>query len=514
MGEAHQIVDECIVAFGPFQLNRTTCALYKAGAPIHVRSRAIEILLALTDKAGAIVSHRELFRRVWPNVVVETGTVRVHVARLRAILRKADPSNEYVQNVTGLGYRFVVPVVRQRRSGGATVIHPCDQGVHELLPAQPVRKSNLPRPITSVLGLEQVRSELLELLANKRLITVTGPGGVGKTTVANVCAGAVEERHADGICFLELAPTERPEQMWARLAAMLGLSPASAELQSQTLLWLSKQSLLLVLDNCEHVIDGAARLAESVLRACPRVNILATSREPLRASTEVVYELPGLNLPAAVDRGSCEALMRSPAMQLFVERAGIKFDEQELLLVEQVCRRVAGNPLAIEIAAGQCRWVGLAALAGTLDDEMYLSMNGQRTSHLRQQTLRASFDWSHGLLTAEEQTILQRLSEFPGRCSVDRAAAVVANETIPRRVVIESLLNLARKSLLVRHISGGDVFYGMHDLTRAYVRAKRSQAQAISCSNGCESRMPLEASVESIERLVGVWQAARTDRLQ
>lgn len=514
MGDAHQTVDEYIVTFGPFQLNRTTRLLTKGKEMIPVRNRAMGILMALTDKAGAIVSNRELLRRVWPDAAVETGTVRVHVARLRAVLREADPSNEYVHNVTGHGYRLLVPVVRQRRSTDATVIHLFDRAVRKLPPSQPARKSNLPRPITSVLGLDRVRSELLDLLAKKRLITVAGPGGIGKTTVANDCARAVEESHADGIWWLDLAQIERPEQIWTALAAMLGRSAATAELLSETLAGLAKQSLLLVLDNCEHVIDGAARLAEGVLRACPRVKILATSREPLRASTEVVYELAGLSLPTAFDRASREALLRSPAIQLFVERAGTEFDEQELLLVEQICRRVAGNPLAIEIAAGQCRWVGLKALAWALDDEMYLSMEGQRTSHLRHQTLRASFDWSHDLLTSEEQTILRRLSELPDRFSVDRAAAAVESENIPRRVAIECLLNLARKSLLVKQISGEQVFYGMHELIRACVRTKHSHSKQISSSNDCESPLPLEANVDSTHRFVGVWQPARTGSLQ
>lgn len=508
MREVHQTADERIVAFGPFQLNRTTCTLSKGGTTIPVRSRAMGILMALTDKAGDIVSNRELLRRVWPNVVVETGTVRVHVAQLRTVLRKADPGNDYVHNVTGLGYRFVVPVVRQRRFADDAVIQLFDQATHKPPPSQPGRRSNLPQRITSVLGLDQAKSELLGLLANSRLTTVTGPGGIGKTTAAIVCAESIAQIHADGVLFLDLAQIERSEQIWTNLAAMLGMSAATAALQTEVLTCLARQSLLLVLDNCEHVVDSATRLAESVLRACPQVRVLATSREPLRASAEVVYELAGLDLPAALDGRSREALMRYPAIQLFVERAGAEFNEQELLLVGQICQRVAGNPLAIEIAAGHCRWAGLTALAVDLDDEMYLSMEGRRTSHLRHQTLRASLDWSCGLLTNEEQTTLQRLSELPGRFSVGRAAAAVANEHLPRRVVVKSLLNLARKSLLVRDTSGQDVMYGMHDLARAYARSKLHQAQENSFSKGGRANISLEANVEQSRKFVGLWQSS------
>jgi predicted ATPase/DNA-binding winged helix-turn-helix (wHTH) protein len=515
IGETHHAGDDQLVAFGPFLLDRATCTLSKGGSPIRVRSRAMGILLALVEKAGQVVSNRELLQRVWPNVVVEPGTVRVHVAQLRRVLRKVDPDNDYVHNVTGQGYRFVAPVVRQRRRADAAVIQlfgHTQQKAPASLPA--LLKGNLPRPLTSVVGLDTVKSELLALLDSKRLITVTGPGGIGKTTAAIVCATAAAQTGIGSILFLDLAPITGTEQIWAQLGEMLGVAITGADLHSQILAGLAKQDLLLVLDSCEHVIDGAARFAESVLRVCPQVRILATGREPLRVSAEVVHELAGLALPDSQQPSSREALLRHPAIQLFVDRAGTEFDEQELWLVAQICRRVAGNPLAIEIAAAQCRWVGLTALAVELDDEMYLSMEGQRTSHRRQQTLRASFDWSYDLLTAEERAILQRLSELPGCFGVDVAVSLLATEQLPRRVIVKALLDLARKSLLVRDVSGLDVTYGMNSLVRAYVRSRVLHAQEFSSRTDIQSHIALETGVESSHRFVGLWQSARSDRMQ
>lgn len=514
MRKAHDRVEEDSLAFGPFQLNRTTHTLSKGGTTIPVRSRAMGVLMALTDAAGDVVSNRELLRRIWPNVVVESGTVRVHVAQLRAVLRQADPDNDYVHNVTGQGYRFAMPVVRPRR-WDARVIEFSTRAAHEPRRSQSVPGSKLPRPTASVWGLDRTRSELLELVANKRLTTVTGPGGIGKTTAAILCAEALAETDADGVCFLDLAAIERPEQIWNNLATMLGMPATAAESQSEVLAYLAERSLLLVLDNCEHLVNEVSRLAEKVLLVCSQVRILATSREPLRVRAEVVYELAGLDLPTAFERRSHETLLRYPAIRLFVERAGAEFDEQQLSLIEQICRRLDGNPLAIEIAAGQCRWVGLTALAVGLDDEMYLSMEGQRTSHPRHQTLRASLAWSYGLLTAQEQTVLQRLSELPGRFTVERAAAAIENEHLPRPIVVSCLLGLARKSLLVRGVSGQDVCYGMHDLDRAFARSKRDHSQEIAPDRGDQLNISIEAAhVESAHRFVGLWQSARTARVQ
>jgi predicted ATPase/DNA-binding winged helix-turn-helix (wHTH) protein len=504
---------EDIVGFGPFQLNRTKRVLTKGGSPIAVGSRAMEILLALTEKAGAILSHRELLRRVWPNIIVEDGTVRVHVALLRKVLRQAEPNSDYVHNVTGRGYSFVAPITRQRRAAEPSGMHSANSTVLKLPLRVPLRRNNLPHLITSVIGREKTTRALAERVTRERFVTVTGPGGSGKTVVAIVAANSLAPAHANGVCFVDLAAVKRPQEFWSLLATALGLSLAEADPLPEILASLSRQSMLMVLDNCEHVVDIASHLVESVLQSCPQVNILATSREPLRASGELVYELMPLELPAALDRVSRKDLLEHPAIHLFVERAGTyagtPLNDEELWLVADVCRRSAGNPLAIEIAAGQVRWLGLKALSTGLQDAMYLSIEGRRTAERRHRTLRASFDWSYGLLSGDEQAVFRRLSVFAGSFNPDRAAAVIADQRLTHRIVLECLISLARKSLIIANATHQEILYRLDDLSRAYAAEKLHHAQEFPFTHRRHSQMWGRVGVEQIHAHARLWRYAQ-----
>ena len=503
---------EDIVGFGPFQLNRTKRVLTKGGRPIAMGSRAMEILLALTEQAGAILSHRELLRRVWPNIIVEDGTVRVHVALLRKVLRQAAPNSDYVHNVTGRGYSFVAPITRQRRAAEPPGMHSANSTVLKLPLRVPSRRNNLPHLITSVIGREKTTRALAERVTRERFVTVTGPGGSGKTVVAIVAANSLAPAHANGVCFVDLATVKRPQELWSMLASALGLS-AEADPLPEILASLSRQSMLMVLDNCEHWVDIASHLAESVLQSCPQVNILATSREPLRASREFVYELTPLELPAAFDRVSRKDLMEYPAIQLFVERAGsyagTPLQDEELWLVADVCRRSAGNPLAIEISASQVRWLGLKALSTGLQDAMYLSIEGRRTAERRHRTLRASFEWSYGLLSNEEQAVFRRLSVFAGSFNPDRVATVIADERVTHRIVLECLFSLARKSLIIANATHAEVLYRLDDLTRTYAAEKLQQAQEFPFTHRRHSQMWRRVGVEQIQAHARLWRSAQ-----
>ncbi|MET0535282.1 MAG: winged helix-turn-helix domain-containing protein [Steroidobacter sp.] len=476
LDDAQAFFGEDIVTFGAFQLNRTRRALLKNGSRLAMGSRAMEILLALTEKAGAVLSNRELLRRVWPNIVVEDGTIRVHVALLRKVLREADPESDYVHNVTGRGYRFAAAVSRLRRSVDP-IVHTSPPTVLKWPLRQPARSNDLPHLLTPVFGREQTILAVAARVARVRFVTITGPGGIGKTTVAIKAAESLAANRERGVCFIDLASLRRPEEVWSTLAAALGVSTVASDPLAQILANLSKQSMLMVLDNCEHMIEVATRLAESVLRHCPLVNILATSREPLRASGEFTHELAPLELHAVSDGTSREELMSLPAIRLFVERAsahaGAEIGADELPLVANVCRRLAGNPLAIEIAAGQVRWLGMKSLSTGLNDAMYLAIEGRRTAERRHQTLRASFDWSYSLLSRDEQLVFQRLSAFAGNFNQDLAIAAIADERLTRQVVRECLISLTRKSLIVATLTEGDIVYRLNDLPRAYARIQQ-----------------------------------------
>lgn len=512
--DARILPGDDIIAFGSFQLNRTQRALIRNGMPIALGSRAMEILLALTEKAGAILSNRELLKRVWPNIVVEDGTIRVHVASLRKVLRDAEPDSDYVHNVTGRGYRFVAPIGRPRRVAEPLSVHSSGSTVLRLpLQPQASRRNNLPLLLTSVIGREQSSRELAALVARERFVTVTGPGGSGKSTVAIGTADAIVAAHANGVCFVDLSMARRPEEIFSLLAGALELSPKSADPLPEILACLSKQSLLLLLDNCEHVIETVTPLAERVLRRCPQVHILATSREPLRASAEVVHELAPLDLPIELDEAPGKHLLESPAVRLFVERAvaytEATLDDEELSLAASICRRVAGNPLAIEIAAGQVRWLGLRWLSAGLNDTMFLSIEGRRTAERRHQTLRASFDWSHELLSRDEQTVFRRLSVFAGSFNPERAAAVIADERLSHQAVLECLISLARKSLIVADTSRQELLYRLHDLPRAYASEKLHEAQELPGTHRRHSQMWRRVGSEQILAHARLWKPAR-----
>ena len=476
LDEARLSARDEVIGIGSFQLNRTRRLLIKDGAPIAIGGRAMDILLVLTEKPGVIVSHRELLHRVWADMNVAAGSVRVQVASLRKVLRDAGAERDYVHNVTGRGYRFVAQVTRYRRDAESLALHPQGPTVLKLPLRAPSRRNNLPDLLFSVVGRDTVIRDLKERMKSGRLVTVTGRGGSGKSTVAIAAAA-----HANGVCFLDLAAVREPQELWEMLSAALDVSIRGTDPLPQILRFLSCRSILMVLDNCEYVIETVARLVERVLQRCPQVKVLATSRESLRVSGEIVYELPPLELPAAFERICGRQLMEYSAIRLFVERAGAyagrQLENDELSRVVEVCRRSVGSPLAIDIAAGQVRWLGMNALSAGLHDAMYLSIEGRRTAARRHRTLRASFDWSYSLLSAAEQAVFRRLSVFVGDFNLDRAAAVIADDRLTHRTVLECLVSLARKSLIMATNSMYESVYRLDSLSRAYASEKLQQVQ-------------------------------------
>lgn len=460
-----------VVAFGPFHLDRVRYDLRKDGVSIRIGARAMSLLLELTRHPGEILSTRELLRRVWPGTVVEEGTVRVHVALLRKILRKADPTREYVQNVTGRGYRFIASVQKHESAVG-------ESGEASTPDASP-RMNNLPLRITSIIGREQVFLRLAEKVSSQRLVTVTGGGGSGKTTVVIEVAQRLASKFSHGVCFVDLVATMEARFVPNALASALGVAPLLADPLPHVLAGLSKRSMLLVLDNCEHVVSAAAELAETLLRTAPNVHILTTSREPLRAAGEAVHELTPLEVLAENSECTRDAVLGCPAIQLFVARAeayaGVDLTDEELYQVAEICRRLEGNPLAIEITAAHVRLISVSSLVASIGSEL-LSIDGRRTAERRHRSLRDTFDWSYGLLSAAEQATFRRLSVFAGCFDVECAIAVVADEALNEVAAFETLMCLARKSLMHVDTRRGADAYRLLDLLRAYAHEKLVEA--------------------------------------
>ncbi|MNU93551.1 putative HTH-type transcriptional regulator [compost metagenome] len=333
---------------------------------------------------------------------------------------------------------------------------------------------------TRLIGRQALVDNLVTQLPRQRFITLVGPGGIGKTTVALRVAEQLIGRYRDGIRLLDLAPINDPLMISGHLATLLGLSLHDSEPMSGLALFLRERQLLLVIDNCEHLIDSVALLCENLLRGAPHVHILATSRESLRAEGEFVQRLESLDCPppiAVLDRA--QALSFS-ALQLFVERAMASHDnfelhDAQLPLVIDICRRLDGIPLALELAAAQVASLGLDGLLAQLHDSFRLLTHSSQTTLARHQTLHATLDWSFELLNACEQTCLRRLGVFRGGFTLASAAAVIVGEHIEPEEVFGSITQLVAKSLLSVDVGDEDVFYRLLDTTRSYALEKLEQ---------------------------------------
>ncbi|MBV8401748.1 MAG: hypothetical protein JOZ17_23950 [Acetobacteraceae bacterium] len=314
------------------------------------------------------------------------------------------------------------------------------------------------------------------------MVTIVGPAGIGKTTVGLAAAETHIAAYAHGVCFVDLAPLADPQFVSSAVASALGVTTQSENVPSGLAAHLRDKQILIVLDSCEHVIDAAASLAEQIIGSATGVHMLATSREPLRAKAERVHRLPPLASPPPSAPGltAAEALA-FPAVQLFVERASESLENFELSeadapVVADICRRLEGIALAIELAATLADSLGLGELSALLDDRFRLLKQGRRTALSRHRTLTAALDWSYEFLPETERTILRRLSVFAGAFTLDSATAVIAGSRIPGPEAVESLANLVAKSLVSADVSGAVAQYRLLDTTRAYALQKLAES--------------------------------------
>jgi predicted ATPase/DNA-binding winged helix-turn-helix (wHTH) protein len=454
-----------ILQFGLLTLHRDQRLLRFEGETVALGSRAMGILLALVDAGGELLSKDALIARVWPDATVDESTLRVHIAALRKAIGDGKNGVRYIVNEQSRGYRFVAPVA--------------DAG--QPTPAPPSSTDyRLPGSSGRMVGRETIVVSLAGLMPERRLITLSGPGGIGKTTVAVAVAEALMASQGYRALFVDLAPISDPARVPSALAARLNVALSGADPLPDLIARLREAPALIILDNCEHVVDAAADLAEAIHRDAPCVHVLATSREPLRVDGEWVHRLQTLPSPGADAALSATEAAAFAAVQLFTERARAASDAFVLTdgnagAVAEICRRLDGMPLALELAAARIDMMSAEDLAAHLDDRFSLLTNGRRTALPRQQTLRATLDWSYGLLPAESQVVLDRLGVFAGAFSLDSARAVASCATIDRFKVLEIVTDLAGKSLLAVDATGATTLYRMLDTTRAYAREKLGQ---------------------------------------
>lgn len=458
---------EQVLTFGPFQLFPARKMLLENGREVRLGSRAIELLTALVDRAGEVVGKNELIAYVWPNTVVEDNNLRVHIASIRKRLGEGQAGARYIVNVAGRGYSFIAPVA----SSGAAAID---------TPPLPLR-SNLPAPISRPVGRAHALNVLKELVTTRRLVTIVGPAGIGKSTVAIAVAELLTEAFEHRVFFADLAVATNVASGAAALASALGISVLTGDPIGSLVANLRDSRLLIVLDNCEHVISGAADMAQRILRDAPGVSLLTTSREPLLLEGEHIYQLPALTSPAEFERLTAAKALEYSAVQLFAERAlngseNFSLTDANAAAVATLCRRLDGVPLAIEIVAARAGLVGLTALGFASDRTDILSVAGRRTASARHSSLGAALAWSYEHLTPLEQSVLQRLSVFTGWFSVTAAVAVVSDDLVKEAGALEALMSLAAKSLLVTDISEPEFRYRLLHVTRVYAAALLSDS--------------------------------------
>ena len=391
------VASERAISFGPFRLVPTQRLLLEGDNPVRVGSRALDILTALVERPGELVGKEELMASVWRGTFVEEGNLKFQVGALRRALGDGRGGRRYIATSPGQGYRFVAPVTVAERPWPA-VPSPT-----------PIRRNhNLPARLTRLIGRADAVRRIAALIERHRLLTIVGPGGIGKTSVALAAAETLINTYEHGAWLIDLAPLADPRLVPSALATVLGVDIRSDDPVSDLVAALRDRRLLLVLDNCTHVIEAAAGLAVSVLKGTAGVHILATSREPLRVEAEHVQRLPPLSSGSPSDRfGAAEALA-FPAIELFVERTAECLGEFELTdpdapIVAEICRKLDGIPLAIELATARVETFGVRGLATRLDDRIRLLTSGRRSGPPRHRTLRAALDWSYDVLSEPER---------------------------------------------------------------------------------------------------------------
>jgi predicted ATPase len=445
-----------VLEFGRFKIVLHRRELIADGKPVALGGRAFDTLLALIHAGGSVIDKELLMRRVWPDRIVEENNLQAQISALR---KAFGADRDLIRTVAGRGYQFTGEIHAPAAS------------------PPPAPRSNLPESVSELIGRETSVREVVELVTSQRLVTLTGAGGIGKTRLGLEVARQLLPNFPDGVGLAELGPLTDPQLIPMTVATALGLTPVSGTVSVESVAAaLGGKHVLVLLDNCEHLIEAAAHMAETLLRASHFVCVVATSREPLRTADEYVYRVPPLDVPGE-DNVDVDDVFRYGAVRLFVARAQAaepRYAPGPRLAstTAAICRHLDGMPLAIELAAARIAAFGVEGVASRLDDRFRLLTGGGRTALPRQQTLRATLDWSHELLSEPERIVLRRLSVFAGSFTLDAAAAIVAGPEIAGVDVVDGVANLVAKSLVSADVGGPAPSYRLLETTRAYAREK------------------------------------------
>ena len=462
-----------VYASGDCEIDLARRELRVLGSAVPVGGRAFEIVEILAESAGQLVTKDELMNRIWPGAIVLDNTLQVHTAAVRKAL---GPYRNLLKTESRRGYRLL----------GSWSVR------HQNAPRQPgglqrvsvnggSPPTNFPAPVGRLIGRAAAAQRLRDLVSAYRVVTLTGPGGIGKTTLGLKVARRALGEFPDGGWLVELASLSDPDLVPSAVASVLGLTITRETISADSIARaIAAQHLMLVLDNCEHVIDAVANLTEALVRWCPRTTILATSRETLRIEGEFVYRVPPLEVPAAAAADPDHILGHS-AVELFIARAralapDFSLQAGDLPTIAAICRHLDGIPLAIEFAAARAAMLGVRQVTADLRDRFALLTRGRRTALPRHRTLRAVLDWSYELLTGAERLLLCRLAIFPAGFTLAAAVAVMTDTGLDAAALTDGIVNLVTKSLAMPDkLESGTRWYLLETI-RAYAFEKLAES--------------------------------------
>jgi predicted ATPase/DNA-binding winged helix-turn-helix (wHTH) protein len=443
--------------------------LHRHGVAVPLGERAFDILQLLIQRQGTLVTKEQMLNHVWPDNVVVENNLQVHISALRKALGN---DRDLIRTLPGRGYLLVNESAAEPTPTDSTFNPPLFQPSAVTPPATP----QLPL-IAPLIGRDDLLDHACLALQDASTLTLTGAGGIGKTTLAIAVARQFSGTTAIPVYFVALAGLSDADQVLEALTLAAGLDIDNHKPQLLPLIThLAHTPCLIVLDNCEHLIEAAALLAEQMVRHCPQVKILATSREPLRIARERGLRVPPLLFPAS--GASREQILTSPSAQLFLRHmrnqnsccANIsddQIDRQSVELISEACRRTEGIPLGLEMAATRAATLGLHELVISLQDDLASLAAGLRTTPARHQSLQASLQWSYRLLNGDEQTVLQRIACLEGRLTLDRLCAAAEPAGISRSLATDCVVGLTQKSLLMINVEGPFRSYRLLESTRA-----------------------------------------------
>jgi len=477
-----------VVAFGPFSLHREQRRLFCGCEEVQLGGRAMEMLVTLARKKGELVRKEELYDAAWPGIFVHEANLKVTIASLRRALREYSPAEDYIRTLIGRGYWLSDQI---------------PSGEMQSIADLPVVANTRFPELGTVIGRDAEIAELRDKIAANRLTTIVGPGGIGKTTLAVATVQLIEDEEGGLVTFIDFSRATGEEFVIPSVAAALGISSANQDRLEAISSILARRKALLLLDTCEHVLNAVAHLCDVILANTRDVRIVATSRQALRAKREEVFWLAPLEVPPAGRTYTAEQVVRYSAPQLLVERASEKgkytIEDEDASAVAEICRRLDGSPLAIELISSRLTSRSAAGVLKELDDRFAALVGAEQDGPLRQQTLLATLEWSYGLLSKSEAAVLRSISIFMGTFDIDAVVSVVSD--LDPTTVFDAIAGLRAKSMLSVEQIAGAMRYRLLDSTRAFAGNLLETSGELPAMSGAHARL-----------MLGIFARANADR--